>query len=232
MSKIETDKMEIARERFSFKAFLDEVNGLIYSQTVEKGISYEMRHQEPLDAHYIGDSLRMKQILMNLLSNALKFTPSGGKITIDVEEERRTNGFAYLQFTVSDTGIGMSEEFMKRMFQPFEQESPGSARNNVGSGLGLSIVYNLAQLMGGEVKAESTKAEGSKFTVTIPFQLVSDDAEKEWNRKRQKSPERVSRVSGRRRPFRGKSRLLFILLADMRGQKRSGPHPALRQSKK
>ena len=185
MSKIETHKMEIARELFSFKEFLDEVNGLIYSQTVEKGISYEMRHREPLEAHYIGDSLRMKQIMMNLLSNALKFTPSGGRITIDIKEERRTNGFAYLQFTVSDTGIGMSEEFMERMFQPFEQESPGSARNNVGSGLGLSIVYNLAQLMGGEVMAESSKAEGSKFTVTIPLRLVSDDAEKEWNRKRQ-----------------------------------------------
>ena len=79
MSKIETDKMEIAHELFDFKAFAEELNQIIYPQTLEKEVSYEMRHREPLESHYIGDSLRMKQILMNLLSNALKFTPPGGK---------------------------------------------------------------------------------------------------------------------------------------------------------
>ncbi len=185
MSKIETDKMEIAHELFQLNHFAEEVNQIIYPQTLEKEILYEMRYQEPMESCYIGDSLRMKQILMNLLSNSLKFTPSGGKICIDIIEEKRTNGFAYLQFTVWDTGIGMSDEFMDRIFQPFEQEAPGNARNNVGSGLGLSIVYNLVQLMGGRIQVESKKHEGSRFTVTIPFQLVSDDEEREWERKRQ-----------------------------------------------
>lgn len=185
MSRIETDKMEIAHDLFDFRSFVDEVNQIIYPQTEEKGIHYEMRHQEPLESHYIGDSLRMKQILMNLLSNALKFTPSGGSICIDIGEQRRCNGYAYLQFIVQDNGIGMSEDFMKKIFQPFEQEAPGQARNNVGSGLGLSIVYNLVQLMGGSVNVESSKQTGSSFTITIPFQLVSDDEEKEWERKRQ-----------------------------------------------
>lgn len=185
MSKIETDKMEIAHEPIDFQDFVKEINQIIYSQTVDKGVSYEMRHQEPLESHYIGDPLRMKQILMNLLSNALKFTSVGGSIGIDITEERRSNGFAFLKFTVWDTGIGMSEEFMARMFQPFEQEAPGNARNNVGSGLGLSIVYNLAHLMGGEIRVESQKQSGSTFTVTIPFQLVTDDKEREWKRKRQ-----------------------------------------------
>ena len=185
MSKIETDKMEIAHELFDFKAFAEELNQIIYPQTLEKEVSYEMRHREPLESHYIGDSLRMKQILMNLLSNALKFTPPGGKLGVDIREEKRANGFAYLEFMVWDNGIGMSEEFMQRIFQPFEQENPGNARNNVGSGLGLSIVYNLVQLMGGTIGVESEKDKGSTFTVTIPFQLVSDNQEREWERKRQ-----------------------------------------------
>ena len=185
MSRIETDKMEIAHELFDFKAFAEELNQIIYPQTLEKEVGYEMRHREPLESHYIGDSLRMKQILMNLLSNALKFTPPGGKLGVDIREEKRANGFAYLEFMVWDNGIGMSEEFMQRIFQPFEQENPGNARNNVGSGLGLSIVYNLVQLMGGTIGVESEKDKGSTFTVTIPFRLVSDNQEREWERKRQ-----------------------------------------------
>lgn len=185
MSRIETDKMEIAHERFDFKSFVSEVNQIIYPQTLERDVSYEMRHREPLESHYIGDSLRMKQILMNLLSNALKFTPQGGSILVDISEDKRANGYAYLQFVITDSGIGMSEEFMSRIFQPFEQEAPGNARNYVGSGLGLSIVYNLVQLMGGTITVKSRKQQGSTFTVTIPFQLVSDDEEREWERKRQ-----------------------------------------------
>lgn len=184
MSRIETDKMEIAHDLFDFTAFVEEINQIIYPQTLEREIGYEMRHLEPLESHYIGDPLRMKQILMNLLSNALKFTQPGGSICVDIAEEKRTNGYAYIQFTIEDNGIGMSEDFMKRLFQPFEQEAPGNARNNVGSGLGLSIVYSLVQLMGGTISVTSRKQEGSQFTVTIPFQLVTDDEEKEWERKR------------------------------------------------
>lgn len=185
MSKIETKKMEIAREYFDFKEFLDGLNQIIYPQTQEKKITYEMRHQEPVECNYIGDPLRLKQILINLLSNALKFTPTGGSIFVDIKETRRTNGYAYLQFVVKDSGVGMSKEFMAKLFQPFEQEDPGNARNNVGSGLGLSIVYNLVQLMGGSVVVESEKHRGSTFSVTVPLCLVSDDKEKEWQRKRQ-----------------------------------------------
>lgn len=183
MTKIETDKMELARDTFDFREFLEEVNQIIYPQTIERNLSYDMRCVEPIESHYVGDPLRMKQILINLLSNALKYTPTGGSIRVCIQEISRTNGFSYLQFMIKDTGIGMSKEFMKRIFQPFEQESPGNARNNVGSGLGLSIVYNLVQLMGGDIHVDSKKGCGSTFTVTVPFQLLSEDFEKEWNRK-------------------------------------------------
>lgn len=184
MSKIETGKMEIAHEQFDFPEFIEEINQIIYPQTISRGVEYEVYHQEPLEKTYIGDSLRLKQILMNLLSNSLKFTKTSGKISLDIREKKRTNGFSYLQFMVRDTGVGMSEEFQKKIFQPFEQEMPGSARNNVGSGLGLSIVYNLVQLMGGLIDVKSQKNKGASFTVTLPFQLVTDDEDREWQRKK------------------------------------------------
>ena len=121
---------------------------------------------------------------MNLLSNALKFTRAGGRIQIQIEEQKRTNGFSYLRFQVKDTGIGMSREFRSRLFMPFEQEAPETARNNVGSGLGLSIVYNLVQLMGGSIEVESEREKGSVFTVILPFKLAEDDQEVENQRKK------------------------------------------------
>lgn len=176
MSKIETGKMEIACERFDLTELIEEINQIIFPQAFAKTIEYEVCHKEPLDRYYLGDSLRIRQIMMNLLSNALKFTPEGGKIQIEIREQRRANGFSYLQFIIKDTGIGISDEFRQKMFQPFEQESKEGARNNVGSGLGLSIVYNLARLMGGTVEVESKKDKGTAFNVIIPVRLVSGDA--------------------------------------------------------
>lgn len=184
MSKIETGKMELAHEYFDFTELMGEVDQIIYPQAEERRIEYVIYHREPLEQFYIGDPLRLKQILMNLLSNSLKFTRAGGRIEIQIEEQKRTNGFSYLRFQVKDTGIGMSREFRSRLFMPFEQEAPETARNNIGSGLGLSIVYNLVQLMGGSIEVESEKEKGSAFTVILPFKLVEDDQEVENQRKK------------------------------------------------
>lgn len=183
MSKIETGKMEIINEKFDFQTFFEDLVTIIYPQASDLGISLEIYHKEPVERYYMGDVLRTKQILMNLLSNALKFTPDGGNITVSVEEQRRSGGYVYLRFQVKDSGVGISEKFMPRIFQPFEQESPEGARNNVGSGLGLSIVYNLVQMMGGTIEVESHKGQGTAFLFTLPFGLVSDDKEAERERK-------------------------------------------------
>ena len=185
MSKIETGKMELSQEYFDFAELIGEIDQIVYPQAQEKKIRYEIYHEEPLEQYYMGDSLRVKQILLNLLSNALKFTSADGLIQIHIQEQKRTNGFSYIRFCVRDSGIGMSKEFRSRIFQPFEQESPEAARNNVGSGLGLSIVYNLVQLMGGTIEVESEKNKGAAFTVTIPLKLVEDDEQKERQRKQQ-----------------------------------------------
>ena len=183
MSKIESGKMNIAAESFRFGELFEEINSIIYPQTLERGLDFEIHYKEPLEPSYVGDALRIKQILMNLLSNSLKFTPRGGKITIDIGEQRRSNGFAYMRMSVNDTGVGMTEEFMSRIFRPFEQELSDKARNNVGSGLGLAIVYNLVQLMNGTIEVSSRKTEGAVFTVTIPLGLIHDDEEEEARRK-------------------------------------------------
>lgn len=177
MSKIETGKMEIVNEKFDIQMFFEDLVAIIYPQAEDLGIRLEIHHEEPMERYYLGDALRTKQILLNLLSNALKFTPEGGNITVTVKEQRKAGGYAYLKFRVSDTGSGISEKFMPKIFQPFEQESPEGARNNVGSGLGLSIVYNLVQMMGGTIEVKSKKGEGTSFLITLPFGLISDDEE-------------------------------------------------------
>lgn len=183
MSRIENGKMTIARTNFDFSELIGEINAIVYPQAQERNISYEVYHQEPVERYYIGDALRLNQILMNLLSNALKFTPEGGKVSVDIREYKRTNGFAFVEFTVKDNGVGMSEEFLTKIYQPFEQESADIARNKAGSGLGLSIVYSLVQLMGGTIEVESKKSCGTTFTIRIPLELATDDMEAEEIRK-------------------------------------------------
>ena len=183
MSKIETGKMTIERKPFDFSELIQELTTILYPQFAEHGIFFEITHEEPLDRIYVGDALRLNQVLMNLLSNALKFTRRDGRVSLHIKESSRTNGYSYLTFIISDTGIGMSKKFLERIFQPFEQEDSSLARNKVGSGLGLSIVHNLVQLMGGTVEISSVKDKGSTFTVSIPLGRVEDDQEVERRRK-------------------------------------------------
>lgn len=177
MSKIEMGKMLLTMERFDCTELIREITAILYPQTMGLGIQFDVTHQGELDQYYLGDPLRLKQILMNLLSNSLKYTPEGGSVRLDIRTEKNSGSFTYLVFTVSDTGIGMSEQFMDRLFLPFEQETADSARNNIGSGLGLSIVANLVQLMGGSIRVDSRKGQGSTFAVTIPFQRVNPQKE-------------------------------------------------------
>lgn len=182
MSKIESGKMVLAKRKFDFSEFINEINTIIYPQTRERGLDFVIHHQEPMERFYIGDELRLNQIMMNLLSNAVKFTAPGGRITVDIRELKRENGLAYLGLSVSDTGIGMSEDFMKKIYQPFEQENPGTARNKIGTGLGLSIVYNIIQLMGGTIAVTSERNRGTTFELSVPLEPVYDTEEEKRRR--------------------------------------------------
>lgn len=121
--------------------------------------------------------MRLNQVLLNLISNAYKFTPEGGKITFTVKELPKREETVYYKFTVADTGEGMSEEMLSRLFLPFEQEGADTAQKHGGSGLGLSIAKNLVELMGGSISCQSEKGKGTVFTVSVPF-LLDESVEK------------------------------------------------------
>ena len=175
MSRIESGKMNIDIARFDFEELIDGVDHIIYPQAQEAGLHYEVYVMGQVASCYEGDALRINQVLINLLGNAVKFTPAGGRVTLTVREKARRGGHATLQFVVADTGQGMSEAFQDRMFQPFEQERDDEARNSVGSGLGLSIVYNIVQLMEGSISVQSQKGKGTAFTVSLPLGLSPQD---------------------------------------------------------
>ena len=177
MSKIDEGKMKIAHEEFNLEKVIESVTSIIYPQAVAKGLNFTVPLSGVTDTLLIGDSMRLNQVLLNLLSNALKFTPENGSILLEIRQLQRTDRRVRLRFTVSDTGIGMSEEFMERIFNPFEQESAAVGRKFGGTGLGMPITKNLVTLMGGIISVKSELEKGSTFIVELDFDLaVSDGA--------------------------------------------------------
>ncbi len=172
MSKIDEGKMTIAHETFNLESVAESITSIIYPQAVEKGLSFSMPLVDMTDTVLIGDSLRLSQVLLNLLSNALKFTPAGGSIRLEIRQLQKKAGRVRLRFTVSDTGIGMSESFQSRLFLPFEQESASTGRRFGGTGLGMSISKNLVTLMGGTLSVRSEPEKGSVFTAELDFDIA------------------------------------------------------------
>lgn len=173
MSAIEGGKLKIDNAPFNFKQMLTNITTVFYQQARMKGVEFNVRMNGVTEETIVGDELRLNQVLMNFLSNAVKFTPSGGEIDLMVLQASRTRDKVQLRFSVSDTGCGMSEDMMSRLFKPFEQESASTARKHGGSGLGLSIAKNLVEMMGGSIKVESFQGKGSVFTADIPFGTVN-----------------------------------------------------------
>ena len=180
MSAIESNKLKIGDEPFDFKQMLSSVSSIYYTQCRQKGVKFDMRLNGITDEMLVGDSLRVNQILLNLLSNAVKFTPGGGEVTVLVSQTARTEKQVFIRFAVSDTGCGMSEDMLARIFKPFEQESASTAKRHGGSGLGLSITKNLVDMMKGTIHVDSKPNVGTVFTVELPFgvtEQISNEAE-------------------------------------------------------
>lgn len=169
MSRIESGRMTINPEEFSLVKLLEQVNTMIGGQCCDERLTYEFIADGKLDGFYFGDDMKLKQILVNILGNAVKFTPEGGKITFTVKELSRVGGIASFRFIMSDTGIGMSEEYLPKLFDTFSQEDAGSsASSKFGStGLGMPITKSFVELMNGSIDVESVKGRGTTFTVTI-----------------------------------------------------------------
>ena len=169
MSRIESGRMTIKSEEFSFSKTLEQVNSIISGQCRDKGLHYECRTKGQIDEYYIGDDMKLRQVLINILGNAVKFTPEGGKVSFDIEDVIRMDDKATLRFIISDTGIGMSKDYLPKIFDAFSQEDSSSTNKYGSTGLGLPITKNIVELMNGHIEVESEKNKGTTFTVTVTF---------------------------------------------------------------
>lgn len=168
MSRIESGRMVLKQEEFSFAEFLEQVNIMIQGQCDSKGLTYDSHSGEVLD-YYVGDDMKLKQVLINILGNSVKFTESPGTVSLRAEQiaSDPETGLCTLRFTISDTGIGMDKSFLPKLFDSFSQEDMTNTNKYGGSGLGMSITKNFVEMMQGSIEVESEKGVGSTFTVTV-----------------------------------------------------------------
>ena len=167
MSRIESGRMTIRNDEFSFAKNLEQINTMIGGQCSDKGLTYNCHILGHVDDYYIGDDMKLRQVLINILGNAVKFTPEGGSVTFTIEEGPRFDRKATLRFVISDTGIGMSKEYLPHIFEAFSQEDSSSTNKYGSTGLGMPITKSIVELMNGNIDVESEKGKGTTFTVTV-----------------------------------------------------------------
>ena len=167
MSRIESGRLTLRNEEFSFPKLLEAINTIVSGQCQDKGLDYQCHINGEIDDYYIGDNMKLRQVLINILGNAVKFTPKGGNVELQVERAARYEGKSTLRFRISDTGIGMSEEFIPRIFDTFTQEDASSTNKYGSTGLGMAITKNIVEMMNGDIQVKSSKGKGTVFTVTV-----------------------------------------------------------------
>ena len=182
MNKIESGSASLNLSEMDMAAVIEEINTIIRPQTKAKGQTFEIFVSSLVHEYLQGDKLRVNQILINLLSNAVKYTPEGGRIQMRVEElPQVVEEYSRVRFTISDNGMGMSEEYQKTIFDPFTREDSAAIQQIQGTGLGMAITKSLVDLMGGSIKVESVPGEGSTFTVELELYLQErEDDPKFW----------------------------------------------------
>ncbi|MCL2164225.1 MAG: response regulator [Oscillospiraceae bacterium] len=173
ISKIEADKFDLSPISFDFEKMLQRVADVINLRVDERRQKFHVCIGKDIPQAMIGDDQRLSQVITNLLSNAVKFTPDEGSIRLDAQILSEDDGVCLIQISVSDSGIGITDEQKARLFQPFEQAEAGTSRRFGGTGLGLAISKRIVELMGGKIWVESTPGEGSKFIFTV---LLKRDA--------------------------------------------------------
>ena len=191
MSRIESGKTTLSVEPMHLSQQLDQLSTMIRAQASEKAqtftVSTHLRHE-----NLLADPTRLNQVLMNILSNAVKYTPCGGHIRFEVEELPRNEHYAKYRFVVQDDGIGMSEAYQKTLFDPFTREERSGTNKVQGTGLGMAITKNIVDLMGGSISVESATGKGTRFEVVLEFPI---DTEADAVPKAQALPEEPEDVS-------------------------------------
>lgn len=174
MSRIESGKMELDPAPADLHQIMDEVYDIFAMQMKSKKINFTVDSSEINDQYIICDKNRLNRILLNLTSNACKFTPSGGDVSIVLHQTSAVQGKGFYELTVSDTGIGMSPEFAKHIFDAFERERSSTVSKIQGTGLGMSITKNFVELMGGSIVVHTQKDKGTTFIVNLSFSLTDE----------------------------------------------------------
>jgi signal transduction histidine kinase/CheY-like chemotaxis protein len=169
MSNIESGKLEIEKTRFNFNRILGDTVNIIGQRCAEKGLIWNHNTADLPTLIFSGDKLRLRQVLINLLGNSVKYTPEDGKIDFIIKIENETNSTVTISFVVKDSGIGITQEQQQKLFIAFEQGSINSMKHG-GTGLGLAISQSLVKMMGGEIKCESVPNKGSAFSFSITFE--------------------------------------------------------------
>ena len=167
MSRIESGRMVLKNEDFSFSKLLEQINNIFSAQCAENNQIYNCRINSEIDDYYIGDNIKLRQVLINILGNAVKFTPEGGSVELSVQRTVKFGGKSTLRFIIADTGIGMSKEYLPHIFDTFSQEDSSATNKYGSSGLGMAITKNIVEMMNGNIEVESEKGKGTTFTVTV-----------------------------------------------------------------
>ena len=191
MSRIESGKTTLNVEKMNLPQQISQLDSIIRQQAGQRRQSFTVntlvQHENVL-----ADPNRLNQVLMNILSNAVKYTPTGGHIRLEVEELPRNEHYARYRFVVQDDGIGMSEEFQKHIFEPFERERTSTVSKVQGTGLGMAITKSVVDLMGGSISVESATGKGTRFEVVLEFPI---DTEADHAQQVQALPEETEETS-------------------------------------
>ena len=175
MSRIENDMLILSDAEFDLDKFFCSINSIITSQADLKGVAYNFSKDAKIGGKYIGDAVKLQQVLINVASNAVKFTPKGGTVSLFAEYVCRCGDRVSLRFSVIDNGVGIDDDFLPHIFEPFAQESQKSTSAYGGTGLGLAISKNIVDLMGGKIEARSVKGEGSVFLIEVKLRTAEKD---------------------------------------------------------
>ena len=179
MSRIESGRVTISENRCDLRSLAENVRSILHPQIIAKNLEFTIDMNSVTMPEVYCDETRITQLLLNLLSNAVKYTEPGGKICLAIRQKARAGGMKYCgyEFTVSDTGIGISREFLGRVFEPFERETGRTPNNTNGSGLGMSIAKGIVEMMGGSIRVESEENVGTQFYVDLEFRPVREGAD-------------------------------------------------------
>ena len=180
MSKIESGKVNLTEKETFLPDFVHSVVTLLQLAAKERSHTFTVNMHDVSHEYLTCDTLHLHQIFVNIIGNAIKYTPDGGCVIFEITELDSTNSkYANMKFVISDNGIGISEEFLPHLFDPFAQEYTGARSESKGSGLGMAITHNLVTMLGGKIDVQSTKGKGSTFTIYMPLKITQQSKQVE-----------------------------------------------------